>query len=144
MKQQWLCEKCRIGSVVDIPEGTDLRVTVYVIGNDHKAFSPSCKNSVADLVIINMNISHDEVEKNFLEVIAKYAFTWRETGGWEKIVHDGGEYHRFSSPGMFANDLIGALLRYEVWLERNGRDLTPEIGATGAKARKKEIYDSVE
>ena len=141
MKQQWLCTECRRGSVVEIPEGTRIRRTVYAIENDHKRFSPSCKTPVDALVIINMDVSHDEAEKEFLREIAKYAYTWRATGGWEKIVHDGVDFRRFSSPNMFARDLIGALLKYEVWLESNGRDLTSEIGATGSKARTKEVYE---
>ena len=141
MKQQWLCTECRRGSVIDVPEGTRVREIVGAIENDHKVFSPSCSTPVSGLIITNMNVSHEEVENNFLKEIAKHAFTWRKTGGWEKIVHDGGEFHRFSSPNMFARDLIGVLLKYEVWLERNGRNLTPEIGAIGSKARTKEIYE---
>ncbi len=141
MKQQWLCTECRRGSVVEVPEGTRIRRTVYAIENEHKEFSPSCSTPVTNLIIINTDVSHDEVAKNFLEEIAKLAFKWRATGGWEKIVHDGGEFHRFSSPNVFARDLIGVLLKYEVWLERNGRNLTPEIGAIGSKARTKEIYE---
>ena len=144
MKQQWLCTECRRGSVVEVPEGMRVRRIVYLIEVDHKAFSPSCKTPVDALVITNMDASHAETEKELLKEIAKFAFTWRATGGWEKIVHDGVEYRRFSSPKMFADDLIVALLKYEVWLERNGRDLTPEIGATGKKARTKEIYEGAE
>ena len=114
---------------------------VYALEDDHKAFSPSCKTTGRNLIVINTNMSHEEVEKELLKEIAKHAYTWRATGGWEKIVHDGGEYRRFSSPKMFAGELIIALLKYEVWLERNGMDLTPEIGATGHKVRTKEIYE---